>query len=116
MEHPEACPEIFKNLTDVCQCLGSVVERSGAGPYPESRHGFHIFGLDFLVRPDHDVLLMEANDKTGLKDLGDRADATYRFTDFTRDYFDWMYLHGIKPFFPQLQQREGPVLNTFGLE
>ena len=34
-------------------------------PYPQAENAFEIFGCDFLIKDNYDVVLMEINDKTG---------------------------------------------------
>jgi hypothetical protein len=114
---PEDLPDpsqrylIYERMNNIATGLRIIIEPY-VHTYPESKYGFHVFGLDLLVDQNYNVILMEANDKTGLYTIGEPihytdnevsksfyVDGKYTFQDFTQDYFDWTYVHGIQPFY-----------------
>lgn len=71
--------------------LGEIMMRHHIVPYPESKVGYEVFGLDILPTP-RGYILMEVNSRVGMKDLGDAPQALQKdtFSQFSQDYFDWM--------------------------
>ena len=48
-----------------CMLYISKLMENHTTPYPQAKNAFEIFGCDFLVKDNYDVVLMEINDKTG---------------------------------------------------
>ena len=48
-----------------CMSYISKLMESHAEPYPQAENAFEVFGCDFLVKDNYDVVLMEINDKIG---------------------------------------------------
>ena len=126
---PEDLPDItmrhllYARMQQIAVGLHLIME-SNAYPYPESKYAFHVFGLDLLADQHGNVILIEANDKSGLYSIAEPPTYTdnevsrsfyvnhrYTFQDFTQDYFDWIYTHGIHPFYGG----PTPILKTFSL-
>jgi hypothetical protein len=57
---------VYPNMR-VCMLFVAKMFSSVAKPYPESQNAFEIFGCDFLVRDNNEVVLMEINDRIGFK-------------------------------------------------
>jgi len=57
---------VYPNMR-ACMLLVAKMFSGVAKPYPESRNAFEIFGCDFLVRDNNEVVLMEINDRIGFK-------------------------------------------------
>ena len=55
---------IYPKMQD-CMIYISKLMENYTTPYPEAKNAFEIFGCDFLVKDNYDVILMEINDKTG---------------------------------------------------
>lgn len=70
----------------------SAVLQPHARPYEESLHAFEVFGVDFLVRRDLGVVVMEVNDKVGYG-FNNQADNV----PFSERYFDWIYATVLAP-------------------
>jgi hypothetical protein len=66
-------------------------------PYPESKHAFEVFGLDFLITQSFNVILMEVNDRVGMGSIGNIDE---KYSKFSHDYFNWVYENAIKHIFP----------------
>ena len=56
--------KIYPNM-EVCMSYISKLMEGHAKPYPQAENAFEVFGCDFLVKDNYEVVLMEINDKTG---------------------------------------------------
>ena len=56
--------KIYPNMEDCMTYISKLME-GHAKPYAQAENAFEVFGCDFLVKDDYDVVLMEINDKTG---------------------------------------------------
>lgn len=66
--------DLQKKMNDIiypkmreCMLLISKMFRPYARPYPEAKNAFELFGCDFLIRDNNEVVLMEINDRIGFK-------------------------------------------------
>jgi hypothetical protein len=57
---------IYPNMRD-CMLLVSKMFYGKANPYSQAKNAFEIFGCDFLVRDNNEVILMEINDRIGFQ-------------------------------------------------
>ena len=55
---------IYPNMKTCISYISKLME-THTKPYPQAENAFEIFGCDFLVKDNYDVVLMEINDKTG---------------------------------------------------
>ena len=56
--------KIYPNMEDCMSYISKLMD-GHAKPYEEAENAFEVFGCDFLVKDNYDVVLMEINDKTG---------------------------------------------------
>ena len=56
--------KIYPNMEDCMSYISKLME-GHAKPYPQAENAFEVFGCDFLVKDNYEVVLMEINDKTG---------------------------------------------------
>lgn len=84
--------KIILQINDVANYLKELL-RNNTQPYPEAKFGFEVFGLDFLITSEFKVILMEVNDRIGIRSACE-MDNTY--SDFSRDFFSWIYENAIK--------------------
>ena len=56
--------KIYPKMQDCMLYISKMMEKYTI-PYPQSKNAFEVFGCDFLVKDNYDVILMEINDKTG---------------------------------------------------
>ena len=130
---PARAAHVFAQMKDVCGALAEILQRHRCGVYPESRNGFEVFGLDFMMTSDFRVYLLEVNDKVGYRNIAEPPTAgaaytltpqsrhyypngTYTFTDFSTDYFNWIFTLVIKPLFlRQDSDSPPPHVCTFGM-
>lgn len=56
--------KIYPKMQDCMFYISKMMEKYTI-PYPQSKNAFEVFGCDFLVKDNYDVILMEINDKTG---------------------------------------------------
>jgi Tubulin-tyrosine ligase family len=68
-------------------CLGSVTAAftENVNTYPEYQHGFHLFGVDFLVDSSNRVYLLEINAKPGIS-FNEESNRQV----FSESMFDWL--------------------------
>eukprot|EP00727_Mastigamoeba_balamuthi_P005599 m51a1_g1659 hypothetical protein (390) ;mRNA; r:369594-371116 len=85
---------VYQSARAVLGCAAELL-RADAVPYSESRYAYEVFGADFLVLADLRALLMEVNERIGFACIGDDADGAY--SEFTRQYYEWVYDTAIGP-------------------
>lgn len=90
---PGQFAQIFSAMERTMTCVSRVLHKHARG-YGESKYAFEVFGVDFLVRRDLSVLLMEINDRVGYHFSSEGA-----ATLFYERYFDWINATIIKPLF-----------------
>ena len=56
--------QIYPKMEDCMSYISKLME-GHTNPYEQSENAFEVFGCDFLVKDNYDVVLMEINDKTG---------------------------------------------------
>jgi hypothetical protein len=58
-----------KYIPKMKDCLGIISKfiKGKIGCYPQAENAFEIFGCDFLIKDDGNIVLMEINDKVGYK-------------------------------------------------
>jgi hypothetical protein len=73
----------------ICKKLVSHIK---ATPYPESKAGYEMLGLDFLVKSSGKAVLLEVNNNAGIKCVSDWNDYKKGVLDlemsFAKEYFD----------------------------
>ena len=88
-------------LADVAEVL-----RPSCRPYSESKLAYEVFGCDFLVTTDLNVVLLEINQRIGFFCIPTDPDPT-RYADFTRRYYEFVFNNAIMPLLgPELEPLE----------
>lgn len=104
---PLVADTLFQQMNEITFAVTEIM-RDHSRPYPESKNAYEVFGLDFLVTDRLEVKLLEINDRVGYDPcnvgaLWDPAVGPWTpdFTQFSKEYFTWIYFHAIRPtFFP----------------
>jgi hypothetical protein len=69
--------------------------------YPESNNCFEVFGIDFMVKKDFTVILIEVNDNAGIPsfpiDNHDNEENNRLWLVYVKKYVKWVYDRGIAP-------------------
>jgi hypothetical protein len=98
-----------KVLSQIKLILSKVVEmiKTNLKCFPESINCFEVFGIDFMVKNDFTVILIEINDDVGnpsfpLDNQIKREDINYEENNrlwrlFVKEYVNWIYDNGIAP-------------------
>lgn len=86
---------ILKQMKNIVSMLKEIL-RNNVEPYPESKYGFEVFGIDFLITDDLNVYVIEVNDKIGMKSA---SDGDKKYSEFSYEYFKWIYENAIEPIF-----------------
>jgi hypothetical protein len=76
---------IWEQMQEVMTCVSRVLLPHARG-YCESLHACEVFGLDFLVRSDGRIVLMEVNDKVGYAFNSPATSAV----PFSTKFFNWI--------------------------
>lgn len=117
---------IYSQMKHIAETAGGML-RDVVQPYPESKYAFEIFGCDFMIDDNYKVILIEINDRVGFKSCGEPKvytsndvskmfyrDNVYTYSDFSRDYFEWMYDRCLRYVFtPELPRG---IISTFGVD
>lgn len=125
---PSAAPMLFEQMKTIVGAAAQILRDKNVGSYPESRSAFEVFGCDFFMTSDNRVILLEINDKVGYRNIAEPAnyslsqysqhwyrDGRYTFTDFSRDYFNWIFSLVLKPLFFPNSNITMPHTCCFGL-
>jgi hypothetical protein len=73
--------------------------------YSETKNAFEVFGIDFMITKDGDVKLLEVNGlDVGYEPIGENFNKitgpwSDEYSQFSRDYFEFVYENAIKPCF-----------------
>jgi hypothetical protein len=88
--------DIFCTTEDfiaICSDVAALV--TNIKPYPESKTGFEIFGLDFMYDESGKVWLLEVNDKIGYNSVlnvkNEKKIFTEKYSNFSREFFTWVW-------------------------
>ena len=69
--------------------------------YPENNNCFEVFGIDFMVKNDFTVVLIEVNDTYGInsdnKNEYDTEEGRKEWLLYVREFVKWIYDNGIAP-------------------
>lgn len=88
-------------MIEICKNCFEIVSESIKG-FDETKTAFEVFGLDFLVDANNKVYLLELNDKVGYESTKNKKFPlvpriyTDKFTQFSKEFFEWVYKYGIK--------------------
>ena len=104
--------KIWPAMVDCMKYVSQLLE-GHAKPYPNAKNAFEVLGCDFMVSQDHEVKLLEVNEKTGLS----MADFPERKDEFSRLYFGKIHNLVLIPFFkPQnnrkLEYQQKPIFRS----
>lgn len=86
--------EIFPKMKD-CMFYVSKIMDGNAKPFDNSKNAYEVFGCDFMVDNNYNVILMEVNKHTGLS----MADFPDRKEEFSRIYFSKINDLVLEPYF-----------------
>jgi len=98
-----------KVLSQMELILSKVVEmiKTNLKCFPESINCFEVFGIDFMVKNDFTVILIEVNDDVGnpsfpLDNQLNKEDVNYEENNrlwllYVKEYVNWIYYNGIEP-------------------
>ncbi len=92
----EQINKIFNKMKKVLSYVGNMLEKNNVKPYPESKYAFEVFGCDFLIKNDLNIILMEINDKVGMWPVETDKNIEY-YDKFTKKYYEWVFNEGIYP-------------------
>lgn len=92
----EQINKIFKKMRKILKNVGDILEKNNVGPYEESKYAFEVFGCDFLIQDNFNVILMEINDKVGMWSVKNDTNIEY-YDNFTKEYYKWVFNEGIYP-------------------
>jgi len=84
---------IYPKMQDCMLYISKMMEKYTI-PYPQSKNAFEVFGCDFLVKDNYDVVLMEINDKTGftMHKIEKKIEFSKRYFDVINDLIIQPYL------------------------
>lgn len=129
LPEPSRASEIYQKMQLTLSAVADLLQRNRVGPYPESRNAFEVFGCDFLVTDDYQVILIEINDRVGYRDLGEPPtytltpqsqhwylDGKYTFDNFSQDYFTWLFYLVLAPLFSPHEPHNIGHLCGFGID
>lgn len=92
----EHVSDIWNQMNYICGELYKVVSDK-IKPYEESKYGYYIFGLDFMVDSAYNVFLIECNHHPGYANID--VDDNKKYIDFLTQHFEWIYNRALKPVF-----------------
>lgn len=118
---------IFEQMVGAMNGVGQIMQ-SHSNILSESRFGYEVFGIDFMIATENGqprVYLLECNTRvaygpvkgekdyikatTGIDFTPEKGPWTEKYQLFSRQYFEWMFVHGIAPFYMGVVQRQPPV-------
>jgi len=83
---------VYFNKIKECLLLVSKFIKGRVAPYTQAKNAFEIFGCDFLITEDGNVVLMEINDRVGYGTISFK----YRIK-FSKYYFDTLIKYIFEP-------------------
>lgn len=90
---------IIHQMENVCLEIFNIVKISNIKTFNEVVNSFEVLGLDFMILNDYTVKILEVNNKLGYGVINQDTD---KVNKFSFDFFNWIYLNGIKPLEPFL--------------
>ncbi len=95
----EQCNKIFKRMQKCLKYVGELFNKIPVGPYSESKYAFEVFGCDFLIKNDLNVILMEINKNVGMQSVPEQNTSIEinRYNIFSKNYYKWIYDEAIMP-------------------
>ena len=82
-------------MAAVLSDVGEII-RPVCRPYEESKMAYEVFGCDFLVTTDLNVVLMEINQRVGFFCIPNDPYPT-KYETFTRNYYTFVFENAIMP-------------------
>lgn len=92
----EHISDIWEQMNYICGKLSNFV-KSKIKPYEESKSGYHVFGLDFMIDASYHVFLIECNHRPGYANID--VDDPEKYIEFIEQHFEWIYDRALKPVF-----------------
>jgi hypothetical protein len=88
---------IFKQILTICDKITMIASKQGIKVYEESKNGYVVFGLDFLVQDEKDnynVNILEVNTWLGnnnqILDIQKNENINTRFIPYSKYYYSWL--------------------------
>ena len=98
---------LYDRMAAVLRDVGELL-RPVCRPYPESTLAYEVFGCDFLVTTDLNVVLLEINQRIGFYCIPNDPDPA-RYQAFTRNYYSFVFHNAIMPLLlPELPPLDSP--------
>jgi len=86
--------DIIKQMENICFEIFNIIKISNIKTFNEVVNSFEVLGLDFMILDNFIVKILEVNNKLG---YGVINQGTNKVNQYTYDFFNWIYLNGIKP-------------------
>lgn len=89
--YPKDCPEIPNadaQVFEICDTIRKALEGKNLSPGPEAPDAYEVFALDILPTVEGRLVLLEVNDKIGLKPSVHAPIEDYR--EFATEYYRWI--------------------------
>jgi hypothetical protein len=113
---PEDFPGSKKDKIIVYNQMKSIVKKAGSiilkkekviQPFDDTQYAFEVFGVDFLIDTNMNVILLEINEKVSNRQIGKAYNEvdpingpfTDKFTKFNKQLYKWMFKYAINPIF-----------------
>ena len=93
---PEQRKRLFIQMENILSCVGELLRLAHVGSYKESRYAYEVFGCDFLVTRDMCPILLEINQRIGMRSVPSDTDQDH-YDAFARHYYRWVYDNAIAP-------------------
>lgn len=87
--------DVIMQMKKICEYLFELIKDT-VKPYPESKHGYNVFGIDFMIDTYSRVYLIECNGNPGYQNIDDD---NKNFRLFAKKYVKWVYKNAIEPIF-----------------
>ena len=85
---------IIKQMENICFEIFNIIKISNIKTFNEVVNSFEVLGLDFMLLDDFTVKILEVNNKLGYGVINQGSD---KVNKYTYDFFNWIYLNGVKP-------------------
>jgi len=86
--------DIIKQMENICYEIFNIVKISNIKTFNEVVNSFEVLGIDFMILDDYTVKILEVNNKLGYGIINQGTD---KVNQYTFDFFNWIYLNGVKP-------------------
>lgn len=84
---------INDQLLFICDNIFNIIKNSNINTFSEVVNSFEVLGPDFMILDDYSVKLIEVNNKLGYGVIHKESDKVKKYTF---DFFNWIYINGLK--------------------